>query len=110
MARRSAFGRLLDHFHTHPRGRLHEFLFWAGLAVLVGALTYVGWRAGFVNTAFAWILAVVAVCLLLWSLLPRPKQRVAEPPSGRLRAEKAAAVRASKEEGKRAKAAKRGGR
>ena len=110
MARRSAFGRLLDHFHTHPKGRLHEFFFWAGLGVVVAVLTFFGWRAGVVNTAFAWILAIVAACFFLWALLPRPKQRVAEPPSGRLRAERAAAVRASKEEGRRAKAAKRGGR
>ena len=109
--RKSAFGRLLDHFHTHPRGRLHEVLFWGGLGVLLGGLALAGWRFGYVSDPIAWMLGVIALCFVLFALLPQRKpRRVAEPPAGRLRAEKAAAVRASKEEGKRARAAKRGER
>ena len=111
MAKRSAFGRLLDHFHTHPRGRLHEVLFWAGLGLLLGILTFLGWRFGYVSDPIAWMLVVISACFILFALLPQRKpKRVAEPPAGRLRAQKAAAVRASKEEGKRARAAKRGER
>lgn len=109
--RKSAFGRLLDHFHTHPRGRLHEFLFWSGAGVLVGVLTLAGWRFGYVSDPIAWMLAVIAACLVLFALLPQRKpKRAPEPLPGRLRAERAAAVKASKEEGKRARAAKRGER
>lgn len=110
MPRRSWFGRLLDHFHTHPKGRLHEFLFWAGLGLALGLATFVGWRAGYVNDPFAWILLIVSACFVLWSLLPQRKPKAKPPPAGRLRAERAEAVRASKEEGKRRAAAKRGQR
>jgi len=109
--RKTAFSRLLDHFHTHPRGRLHEIMFWGGIGVALGLLTLLGWRTGVVSDPFAWMLAVIAACFVGFALLPqrRPK-RAAEPPAGRLRAQKAAAVKASKEEGKRARAAKRGER
>lgn len=109
--RKSAFGRLLDHFHTHPRGRQHEVLFWCGFGVALGLLALLGWRAGYVSEPIAWMLGVVALALVLFGLLPQRKPKKApEPPAGRLRAEKAAAVKASKEEGKRARAAKRGER
>lgn len=109
--RRTAFGKILDHFHTHPRGRLHEFLFWAGLGAALALLTLWGRSSGTLSEPIGWMLYIVAACFLLWSLLPQRKPKTqAEPPAGRLRAQKAEAVRASKEEGKQARAAKRGGR
>lgn len=110
MPRQSAFGRLLHHFHTHPKGRLHEFLFWSGLGVVLGLLSWWAYATGRLSLPLALIAWIVAACFAGWSLLP---QRKAPPPPklpGRLRAEKVAAVKASKEEGRRAKAAKRGDR
>lgn len=111
MPRKSAASRMFEHFHTHPRGRLHEILFFGGLGLALGFGAFFGWRTGHVSVPIAWMLAIVALCLVLFGLLPQRKPKKApEPPPGRLRAEKAAAVKASKEEGKRARAAKRGGR
>lgn len=108
--RKSAFGRLLDHFHTHPKGRLHEMLFWNGMGLTLGVLTGVGYFGGFLSLPLALIAGIVSLCLFLWGFLPQKKAKPAPPLKGRLRAEKAAAARASKEEGRRARAAKRGER
>lgn len=110
MPRKSAFGRLLDHFHTHPRGRLHEMLFWNGAGLLLGILTWVAFATDNLALPLALILGIVAVCVFLWGFLPQRKAKAAPRPAGRLRAEKIAAARASKEEGRRARAAKRGER
>ena len=102
---------MFEHFHTHPKGRLHEVLFFAGLGLTLGLLTLLGWRFGYVSDPIAWMLEIIAACLVGFGLLPQRKpKRAPEPPAGRLRAQKAEAVKASKEEGKRARAAKRGGR
>jgi hypothetical protein len=110
--RKSAFGRLLDHFHTHPQGRLHEILFWNGLGLVLGALALALFLFYDSPSAvpFSLLLGIVALCVFLWGYLPQKKAKPAPRPAGRLRAEKAAAARASKEEGRRARAAKRGDR
>lgn len=100
MARRSAYGRLLDHFHTHPRGRLHEILFWAVCGLVLGALAYGGWRAGKVNDAIAWILVIVAACMIGFGLLPQRRPPAARPVKGK-RGEIQQQVRASKAERKK---------
>lgn len=100
MARRSAYSRLIDHFHTHPNGRRHEILFWSGIGVLLGVLTLVGWRQGVLNDAFALLLGVVALCFVLWSFLPQKKVAPPKVPKGK-RGEIAKQVMASKAEKKR---------
>lgn len=99
--RRSPFTRLLDHFHTHPQGRLQEFLFWAGLGVALGGLTYWLWRIDFLSDPIAWILGIVALCFIGWAFLPRgraaPKPKL---PPGK-RGEIAQQVHASKAERKK---------
>lgn len=100
MARRKSLAsRLFDHFHEHPRGRLHELLFFAGLGVALGAGTYVAWRVDLVSDPIAWMLAIVAACLVLFALLPQ-KKRAAAPPAAVAgkRAKIAEQVRASKKE------------
>jgi hypothetical protein len=80
--RRGAWTRLQDHFHTHPQGRLHEFLFWAGSGLVLGVLAFAGWRSDKVSTPIALILAIVAACLVLWSFLPQaPRKEIAPRPS-----------------------------
>lgn len=80
VARRpSRFARLIDHFHTHPQGRLHELLFWFGLGAAIGGFALWGWLAGWMSTAIALVLAVIAITLALWSLLPQ--HRPAKPPA-----------------------------
>ena len=79
MPRESAFGKLNRHFHTHPQGRLHEIAFWTGLAVLMGGFALLGWRQGWISVPIALILAVIAICFVLWSLLP-PRKGAAKPP------------------------------
>lgn len=102
---------MIHHFHTHPQGRLREILFWEALGLGLAALAYFPWRAGALTTPLALMLGIVALCFIGWGFLPHNKPKQAPPPpTGRLRAEKAAAVKASKEEGRRAKAAKRGER
>jgi len=97
--RESVFTRLVHHFHEHPQGRLHEILFWAGLGVVVGAGAYIGWRTGAVNDGIALILAVVAVCLVGFALLPQRKVKPRPIPPGK-RGAIAQQVRASKAEKK----------
>lgn len=100
MPRESVFTRLVHHFHEHPQGRFHEILFWAGLGVLLGLLTYVGWRTGFLNDGIALILGIVSLCLVLFSLLPQRKTKPRPVPPGK-RGAIAQQVRASKAERKK---------
>ena len=74
------FARLNTHFHTHPKGRQHEFLFWFVLGAALGAFALIGWRVGWLNTAIALVLAVVAVCLILWAFLPQQRKPSAPTP------------------------------
>ena len=101
MPRESAFGKLLHHFHTHPKGRLHEFLFWSGLGLALGLAAVLGYRLGYVSLPFFLIMAIIAVCLVGWSLLPQKKAPPPKAYTGRLRAEVARNVEASKAERKR---------
>lgn len=80
MPRAGPFSRLIEHFHTHPQGRLHEFAFWFGLAAAFGLFAWFGWRAGWLNDAIALVLGVIAIALALWSLLPQHRTRAAPPP------------------------------
>ena len=103
VGRRSAFGRLLDHFHTHPQGRIHEFAFWfsIGAALLLG--TWSGYRSDLIGEPIALILVVVALAFMAWSLLPqRKKGAPPKLPPGK-RGEIAQKVRDSKDERKRKK-------
>lgn len=68
-----------DHFHTHPKGRLHEIMFWAGSGLILGALAYIGWQTDNLSTPIALIFAVIALCLVGWSALP-PARKPAAPP------------------------------
>lgn len=105
MARETAFGKLIRHFHEHPRGRLHEFFFWAAIGLAFGALAFFGWRFAFLSTPLSLMTAVISICFLGWSLLPRPHAR-GQPqdlPSGkrgeiqkRVRESKAAAAKRKK--------------
>lgn len=95
--RKTPFGRLLDHFHTHPRGRLHEFLFWSGLGVVLAALAWLAYQGGFLNLPLMLIAEIVALCFIGWSFLPQKKVAPPKLPPGK-RAEIAKAVRASKAE------------
>lgn len=83
--RRGAWTRLQDHFHTHPKGRLHEFFFWAGLGVAMGTFALFGWRADWLSTPIAMMLGVIALCLVGWAFLPQTPRPVAPPPSRSLR-------------------------
>lgn len=100
MARESAFGRLNRHFHEHPQGRLHEFLFWAGLGLGVGGLALWGYLARWMSTPFVLMTAVVGGCLFLWAFLPQRKTAPRPPPKGK-RGHIAEQVRASKAEKKK---------
>lgn len=99
--RQSAFGRLLHHFHTHPKGRLHEFLFWTGLGALLGATSWLAYWRDLLSLPLALIAWIVAACLVGWAFLPQRKGPAPPPPPGRRRAEIAKAVQASKKERKR---------
>lgn len=79
MPRESAFSRLLRHFHTHPQGRLHEILFWVGLGVLVGGLSFLAWRTGNLSTPLALMAGVISICLVGWAFLPQRKDRAPPP-------------------------------
>ena len=103
MPRRSAFERLLDHFHNHPKGRLHEMLFWNGVGLLVGGLTFAAYALDWLALPLALIGGIVAACLFLWGFLPQKKARPPPPAPGRKRAEIAEAVRASKKERRKAR-------
>lgn len=104
MPRESWFAKLNRHFTTHPKGRVHEILFWAGIGVVMGVTAFLLWRADKLSTPLALMLAVVSLCFVGWAFLPRPKTRAPPPlPEGR-RGEIAAKVRASKAERKRKKA------
>lgn len=97
--RETAFGRLVRHFHEHPRGKLHEFLFWTGIAIVIGATTFVAWRAGKMSTPFALLGGLVAICFFGWAFLPHPapKRQVGSLPGSSKRGAIAKQVKASKE-------------
>lgn len=99
--RRGAFTRLIDHFHTHPKGRLHEFLFWAGLGISLGAIAFLAWWTDNLSTPLALMAGVISLSLFLWAFLPQRKARPPPPlPPGK-RGTIAKNVKASKAEKKR---------
>lgn len=103
VARKTAFGRLLDTFHSSPHGRVYEFLFWAGIGVALLAFAVTGWLVGWISTPIAWMMGIVGACFFGWAFLPRARQRAPPPlPKGK-RGEIAQQVRASKAEAKRKK-------
>lgn len=71
------FGQLNEHFHTHPKGRLHEFLFWFGLGTAFLLFAWFGWRFAWISTPIALMFAVIALSLMGWSLLPQHHPRAA---------------------------------
>lgn len=75
------FGKLIEHFHTHPNGRLHEFLFWFGLGAGLGLFALWGWMAGWMSDAIALVLGVIALSFAGWSLLPQHKVAPKKPPA-----------------------------
>jgi len=99
--RESWFGKLLRHFHTHPKGRLHEFLFWAAIGVVLGVVAVLGFTQGWLSTPLSLMLAVIALCFVGWAFLPRAKTKAPPPlPQGK-RGEIARNVRAAKAERKK---------
>lgn len=91
------FARLIELFHTPPYGRWLEIGFWAILAAItagVGWLVYV-----YPNEPLAYLVWLVAACMLLFGLLPqrRPKTPPPAPPKGK-RGQIAEQVKASKAE------------
>lgn len=103
MPRKSAYARLLEHFHTHPRGRLHELLFFAGIGALFMLGAWLGFVTGRVSQPIAWLLGIVGVCFVGFSLLPQKKPKPPPPlPPGK-RGAIAEQVQASKAERKRKK-------
>lgn len=102
MPRETAFQRLNRHFHEHPKGRLHEFLFWAGLGLSLGALALWGQLAGWMALPYVLMIAIVAACLVLWAFLPQKRGPPKRPPVGK-RGVIAEQVQASKAERKRKK-------
>lgn len=99
MARRpGAFARLLHHFHTHPRGRLHEFLFFAGIGALFLGGAWLGNATEKVSQPIAWLLAIVGVCFVVFALLPQKRAAPPPPPPKGRRGEIAKQVQASKAE------------
>lgn len=100
--RESAFQRLVRHFHEHPRGRFHEFLFWAGLGLTLGALALWGHFAGWMSLPYVLMVGIVALCLFGWAFLPQKRGAPKPPPVGK-RGVIADQVRASKAERKRKK-------
>lgn len=75
-----------DHFHTHPKGRLHEFLFWSGLGVVLGIGGFVGWRTQVLSTPIALLTGIVALCFIGWAFLPQsPHVQAAPAKTGRSR-------------------------
>lgn len=73
--RKSAWSRLQEHFHTHPRGRLHEFAFWSGLGLALGAFAYFGWQLDWLSTPIALMLGIIAACLFGWAFLPQTPRK-----------------------------------
>lgn len=97
---KSAYSRLLDHFHTHPKGRLHEMLFWLSLGGAMSAFAIFGWLAGWISEPIAWLIGIVGVCLVGFGILPRHKKHYHGPapiPKGK-RGVIAQQVKASKSE------------
>lgn len=73
--RKSAFARLQDVFHTHPRGRLYEIAFWGGLGVLFLVVAVVGYFQGWLFTPFAWIVGIIGACMVGFAVLPRHRSK-----------------------------------
>ena len=90
---------MLDHFHHHPRGRLHEFLFFLAVALVIGGLDFWAWKADQLNDPLALLVAIVAFCFFGFGLLPqkKPKAPPAPPLKGK-RGQIAQQVQASKAE------------
>lgn len=98
MPRESWFSRLLRHFHEHPQGRLHEFLFWTVLGLVIGAASWFAWSAGALSTPLALVGAIIAICFILWALLPQRKPKAKPKALPGKRGKIAEQVRASKKE------------
>lgn len=101
--KKSAIGRLFDMFHTHPKGRLYEFFFFASIGSVLVALAIVGAppRLDWFAEPISWLIGIVGACLVIFSLLPQKKRRAPPPlPPGK-RGEIAAKVKASKAERKK---------
>jgi hypothetical protein len=97
--RRSAASRLFEFFHTHPRGRAYELLFFGAIGAAFIAAAYVGFKKDVLNEPIAWLVALVGACFVLFALLPQ-KKRVAPPapPVRGKRGKIAEQVKASKAE------------
>lgn len=92
------YARLLDHFHTHPYGRLQEFLFWTAVGLVLGGLAYWGWATGHLSTPLALLIGVVALCFVGFAMLPQRKRAAPPPPPKGKRGQIAQQVKASKAE------------
>lgn len=100
MPRKSAYGKLLDFFHTHRYGRLAEIGFWLAMGGALGLLGWWVWTT-YHNQGLAFLIWLVAFCVAAFGLLPQKKAKAAAPKTGRRRAQIADLVEASKAEKKR---------
>ncbi|MEA3201365.1 MAG: hypothetical protein QOE90_2793 [Thermoplasmata archaeon] len=90
------FSRLIEAFHTPPYGRWLEILFWAVAAGLVALLGW--WVYRYPNEPLAYLVWLVAACMLLFGLLPQKKTAAPPPPPKGKRGVIAQQVKASKAE------------
>ena len=96
--RKGPLERLFHHFHEHPQGRFHEFLFFAALGGGLGVFTYIAWVKTWLNDAFAILLGIVAACLVGFAGLPQKRAEKPPPPPPGKRGQIAQQVKASKSE------------
>ncbi|MFA5860639.1 MAG: hypothetical protein WDA16_02985 [Candidatus Thermoplasmatota archaeon] len=76
---KSAIGRLFDFFHTHPRGRLYEWVFFTAIGLAIGGASYFFYARDDLAEPIYWLLLVVAACFVGFALLPQKKHKA--PPS-----------------------------
>ena len=62
---------MFDAFHTHPRGRLFEFLFFAAIGVVLGAVGFVGMKRDWFSEPIAWLIVLAGACFVLFAILPQ---------------------------------------
>ena len=88
--------RLFDHFHDHPRGRVHELLFFSAIGALFLLGAWIGYKKDALSEPIAWLIALVGACFVGFSVLPQKKRAPGPPPPKGKRGEQAAIRKANK--------------